>query len=131
MDSTGDCLISFDASSGSNDWHYEAGNASQYDGTMTAINLGTIATGANGPYSGWHLFEIYLEAGVAIKVFVDGVEDISGSYTLDASSNGTIRLFGGKFAGTYMAGSFAELWVTSDLSAQSNYRTYLTNKWAV
>lgn len=127
----GDLLVGADATSGNNDWHYEANSASSFIGKMTAVNLGINTAGTNGPYSGWHLFEFVFEAGSGIRVYVDGVDDISGPYTLNANSSQILYFFGGKFAGVNMGGSFGECWASHDLSQRLNYRTFLNSKWGL
>jgi hypothetical protein len=108
-------LISMDAGA---DWQLNAGNTTQFNGVLTSTNLGSdIDFVSGGPYTGPHIWTIVFDKDNSIKkVYVDGVESASGTYTGLLSSIQVLRIFSNRTGNQGVFGLFGEMVIHEDVT---------------
>jgi len=125
-------LVSMDAGA---DWQLAADNASRFDGALHSSNLGSsVDTLSGGPYTGPNIWVIVFDKDNSVKkIYVDGVERSSGTYTDLLSPIQKLSVFANRSGSQYVYGLFGEMIIHEDVS--SNQRQinegYLAWKWGL
>lgn len=125
---TSSSLISMDAV---NDWQINSNNATQFNGALNA-NIGSFDPMSGGPFTGPDVWSVVFNFDGGIKkVFVNGVERSSGTYTTAMDTVQKLRIFANRGGANPIFGLFGEMIITEDVSDATRQlmENYLTDKW--
>ena len=115
-----------------NDFQIDAGNATQFDGRLSAAGIAAASTAfSGGPFVGLTFLSIICDftgAGT-IEVFVNGVLRASTAYTGPLDDAVDLRVMTNRANNARANGAVAELIVTGSTENRAEYHTYLTAKW--
>jgi len=131
VDADADSIFSMDAAS--NDFQFEAGNASQFDGEIvTGLFANINLTG--GPYAGPSIYELVWDYGSSCKPYVDGTNDGSAGYSGGKLDSGcSLHIFTNRVQNNYPDGAFGEIIIVEDCSDRCRkiIEGYLAHKWGL
>ena len=121
-------LISMDATS--HDWQLDARDTSQFSGELTANDIGSSDVLTGGPFTGPDIWSLVFDFDSGTKkVYTNGVERSSGTYTAKLNASQSLRVFANRAVNSRVNGLFGEMVIYEDGSQVSNVESYLTDKW--
>jgi hypothetical protein len=129
-----DSLFAVDAT---NDFQFQASNATQFNGQITVANLGNSVSLTGGPFSGPSIYNCNFDRTglVSYNAFVDGTQRaVNTAYTASLGTSQTLQVFRNR-SGTAQIpdGACAEFIVIDDVSSVTREKVegYLAWKWGL
>lgn len=133
IDATGNAFEAILAVDAANDFQIDANSATQFDGRLNAVGIGTSVNLSGGPFAGPLILSVIFDrtgTGTA-EVFVSGVSRGTTSYTTALDTAATLLVMTNRSENAWADGAVAELAITGDIGRRADYHAYLAGKWGV